>query len=194
MRAPGTDRRTTPPPAPTAQAAAKVLCDAPAVRSRRYRKTVQQLLHAFRRLGAVLRPVLAPGVLIEAAAQLVQAVCQQIMGEGGRLPLPASCMHPHGSCRGCRLPACCLVRQCHAVALCLPVRPVKTLLLAPLLRAPACSLATAVAQRGPGHGLCRVMPTPAVPARSGCPAARAPEMARRRELLPPPFVLPHPPV
>lgn len=48
---------------------------------RRYRKTVQQLLHTFRRLGALLRPVLAPDVFVDTAAQLVQAVCRQIMGE-----------------------------------------------------------------------------------------------------------------
>ncbi|KAL4425306.1 hypothetical protein ABPG75_009322 [Micractinium tetrahymenae] len=52
----------------------------------RYRKTVQQLLHAFRRLGSVLRPVLAPGVFVDVAAQLVQSVCQQIMDDIMSLP------------------------------------------------------------------------------------------------------------
>lgn len=47
----------------------------------RCRRTVQQLLAAFRRLGAVLRGVLAPGVLVEVAARLVQAVCSRIIGE-----------------------------------------------------------------------------------------------------------------
>lgn len=46
----------------------------------RCRRTVQQLLHAFRRLGSVLRGVLAPGVLVEVAAQLVQRVCTRIIG------------------------------------------------------------------------------------------------------------------
>lgn len=44
---------------------------------------MQQLLHAFRRLGSVLRGVLAPGVLVEVAAQLIQSVCAQIAGEAG---------------------------------------------------------------------------------------------------------------
>ncbi len=52
----------------------------------RCRRTVQQLLHAFRRLGSVLRGVLAPGVLVEVAAQLVQRVCTRIVGES-----PAGC-------------------------------------------------------------------------------------------------------
>lgn len=46
---------------------------------------MQQLLHAFRRLGSVLRGVLAPGVLVEVAAQLVQRVCTRIIGELGGL-------------------------------------------------------------------------------------------------------------
>lgn len=46
----------------------------------RCRKAVQQLLHAFRRLGGVLRGVLAPGVLVEVAASLIQSVCGQITG------------------------------------------------------------------------------------------------------------------
>ena len=49
-------------------------------RRRRCRRTVQQLLHAFRRLGSVLRGVLAPGMLVEVAAQLVQKVCTRIIG------------------------------------------------------------------------------------------------------------------
>ncbi|KAL4418799.1 hypothetical protein ABPG77_010208 [Micractinium sp. CCAP 211/92] len=52
----------------------------------RYRKTVQQLLHTFRRLGALLRPVLAPDVFVDTAAQLVQAVCRQIMDDIMSLP------------------------------------------------------------------------------------------------------------
>ena len=47
---------------------------------------MQQLLHAFRRLGSVLRGVLAPGVLVEVAAQLVQRVCTRVIGES-----PAGC-------------------------------------------------------------------------------------------------------
>lgn len=52
----------------------------------RCRKTVQQLLHAFRRLGSVLRPVLAPGVFLEVAARLIQAVCGRIMEDITCLP------------------------------------------------------------------------------------------------------------
>ncbi|KAI7835683.1 hypothetical protein COHA_010422 [Chlorella ohadii] len=52
----------------------------------RCRRTVQQLLHAFRRLGSVLRGVLAPGVLVEVAAQLVQRVCTRIVEDIMALP------------------------------------------------------------------------------------------------------------
>lgn len=41
---------------------------------------MQQLLGGFRRLGAVLRGVLAPAVLVEVAARLVQSVCGQLIG------------------------------------------------------------------------------------------------------------------
>ncbi|PRW33925.1 centromere kinetochore zw10-like protein [Chlorella sorokiniana] len=52
----------------------------------RCRRTVQQLLHAFRRLGSVLRGVLAPGVLVEVAAQLIQRVCTRIIEDVMALP------------------------------------------------------------------------------------------------------------
>lgn len=46
----------------------------------------------------MLRPVLAPGVFVEVAAQLVQAVCQQVMGEG----LPLALQAPYKGCDSCQ--------------------------------------------------------------------------------------------
>ena len=40
-----------------------------------------QLLASFRRLGSVLRGVLAPGPFVAVAAALMQAVCGRIVGE-----------------------------------------------------------------------------------------------------------------
>ncbi|GAB4812980.1 hypothetical protein N2152v2_000026 [Parachlorella kessleri] len=45
------------------------------------RKVVMQLLHAFRRLGSVLRGVLPPAVYVDVAARLVQGVCTRLIGE-----------------------------------------------------------------------------------------------------------------
>ncbi len=47
---------------------------------RRCRKVVMQLLHAFRRLGSVLRGVLPPAVYVDVAARLVQGVCTRLIG------------------------------------------------------------------------------------------------------------------
>jgi hypothetical protein len=54
---------------------------------------VQQLLAAFRRLGGVLRGVLAPGVLVEVAARLIEAVCGQVIGACCAVILPPERQH-----------------------------------------------------------------------------------------------------
>jgi hypothetical protein len=49
--------------------------------ARRCRKGVMQLLHAFRRVGSVLRGVLPPEAFVRVAGSLMEAVCAHIAGE-----------------------------------------------------------------------------------------------------------------
>ena len=88
----------------------------PAWPRRSCRKTVQQLLAAFRRLGSVLRPVLAPGVLVQVSGELIQAVCSQIMGacvrDGGAVPAAARGPANHASALSNACCQACVARAC----------------------------------------------------------------------------------
>lgn len=60
------------------------------VAAARCRKGVMQLVHGFRRLGAVLRGVLPPAKFVEVAAALAEAACGRICGESSVISLAFS--------------------------------------------------------------------------------------------------------